>query len=179
MPKKNIIVGVTASIAAYKACELVRILMKKGFSIRCVMTEGAKKFVTPLTFEALSGNKVASEMFPAERATSAEHVSLADEADVMLVAPATADFIAKAAAGISDDILLCTLVAFRKPVVIAPAMNDGMFMNPIIREKIDYLRKKGYHFVDPVPGDLVCGREGMGHLAPVDKIVEKVLEVSG
>jgi len=137
------------------------------------MTSCAEQFITALTLETLTNKKVVRDMFslPIERAPA--HISLAEEADIILVAPASANMIAKCAAGISDDALSCTIAAADCPVIFAPAMNDKMFTNVILQEKIEYLKTKGYHFVDPVEGHLACGRTGMGHLAPIEQIVEK------
>lgn len=176
---KNILLGVTGSIASFKACDLIGLLRKAGYSVRCVMSRDAKWFVTPLTLEALTGKKVADDMFRTPGTRTPEHISLAEEADLILVAPATADVIGKVASGICDDILTCTICASDRPVMFAPAMNDKMFANPIVQDKIEYLRGKGYFFIDPVMGRLACDREGMGHLAPLEKIVEaaqKILE---
>ena len=170
---KNILLGVTGSIASYKACDLVGLLRKKGFSVRCVMSKDAEWFVTPLTLETLTGKNVVRKMFPPPEKKDPVHISLADEADLILIAPATADIIGKIASGISDDILCCTVFASDCPVVLAPAMNDKMYNNPVIQDKISYLRDKGYHFIDPVVGHLACGREGVGHLAPLDVIVKR------
>lgn len=169
----KIVLGVTASIAGFKACELIGLLRKKGYAVKCVMSPDAKWFVAPLTLETLSGEKVVSDMFSLPGERSPAHISLAEEADLILVAPATADIIAKVAAGICDDILTCTVCASSAPVVFAPAMNDNMYSNPVIQDKINYLRGKGYHFIDPVKGPLACGREGVGRLAPLETIVEK------
>ena len=174
---KRVLLGVTASIAAYKACDLVGMLQKKGFSVKCVMTPDAAKFVRPLVFETLTGQKVVTKMFKLPEKRSPEHISLAEDTDIILVAPATADIIGKIASGISDDILTCAICASQKPVVLAPAMNDNMFRNPIVQDKIQYLRKKGYHFIDPVEGHLACGRNGIGHLAPLDEIVRRVEKI--
>lgn len=173
MPGKNILLGVTGSIASFKACELIGLFRKEGWSVRCVMSRDATRFITPLTFETLTGKKVADDMFRSPEARIPGHISLADEADVVIIAPATADIIARIAAGICDDILTCTVCATDKPVLFAPAMNDKMFNNPVIQDKIRYLQEKGYNFADPVFGHLACGREGMGHLAPLETIVEE------
>lgn len=172
--KKNILLGVTASIASYKACEIIRLLQKKNFSVRCVMTKDAAQFITALTLETLSEQKVAIDLFSLPETKNPKHISLSDEADLILVAPATADTISKVAAGICDDILTCSICSSSAPVVFAPAMNDKMFANPIIQDKISYLKDKGYYFVDPVKGALACGREGTGHLAPLEDIVVQV-----
>jgi phosphopantothenoylcysteine decarboxylase/phosphopantothenate--cysteine ligase len=174
---KNILLGVTGSIAGYKACELISLLRKKDHSVRCVMSKDAKWFVTPLTLQTLSGKEVASKMFPPPDKHDPLHISLADEADLILIAPATADVIGKLASGVCDDILACTVFASDCPVVLAPAMNDKMYNNAIVQDKIAYLKKKGYHFVDPVVGHLACGREGIGHLAPLETIIKKVESV--
>ncbi len=176
---KNILLGVTGSIASYKACEIISQLRKEAYNVRCVMSKDAKWFVTPLTLETLSGQKVIDDMFRLPEGRDPVHISLADEADLILVAPATADIIGRVSSGICDDILSCVICACKKPVVFAPAMNDNMFTNPIIQDKIRYLKEKGYHFIDPVVGRLACGRDGIGHLAPVEKIlggVKKILE---
>jgi len=175
--KKNILLGVTASIAGFKACDLIGLLKKKGYSVRCAMSRDAKWFITPLTLETLTGKKVAKDMFELPEERDPVHVSLAEEADLILIAPATADIIGKIAAGVCDDILTCIVCASDKPVVFAPAMNDKMFTSPIVQDKIKYLREKGYHFIDPVEGHLACGREGMGHLAPLEKIIEGVEQI--
>lgn len=170
---KNILLGVTGSIAAYKACDLIRALKGKGHTVRCAMTPDAEHFVTPLTLETLSCEKVVHAMFRLPDNREPLHVSLADWADLILVSPATADIIGKVAGGICDDILSCTICATKAPVMFAPAMNDNMYVNPIIQDKIAYLKTKGYGFVGPVEGHLACGRTGIGHLAPVEKIVEE------
>jgi phosphopantothenoylcysteine synthetase/decarboxylase len=172
-PGKNILLGVTGSIACFKACDLVGLFRREGWSVRCAMSRDASRFITPLTMETLTGKKIAEDMFrmPEERIPG--HISLADEADIVVIAPATADIIARVAAGMCDDILACTVCATDRPVLFAPAMNDKMFNNPVIQDKIRYLEEKGYHFVKPVVGHLACGREGVGHLAPLDIIVEE------
>jgi phosphopantothenoylcysteine decarboxylase/phosphopantothenate--cysteine ligase len=169
---KNILLGITGSIASYKACDLISILRKKGHSVRCVMSKDAKWFITPLTLETLSGKEVVRKMFPPPEKRSTVHISLADEADLIIIAPATADIIGKIASGVCDDILACAVFASTCPVIFAPAMNDNMYNNPVIQDKIAYLRDKGYYFVEPVVGHLACDREGVGHLAPLEKIVE-------
>ncbi len=174
---KNILLGVTGSIAAYKACEIISLLKKKGHKVKCVMSTDAKWFVTPLSLEVLTGNTVACDMFARPEKRTTEHVSLSDEADVILVAPATADILGKVASGICDDMLACVICASERPVIFAPAMNDKMYKNPIVQDKIAYLKEKGYHFIEPVVGHLACGTEGMGHLAPVETIVEETLKV--
>jgi len=172
--KKNIVLGITGSIAAYKACELIGRLRKKGYSVQCVMTPDAEKFITALTLETLSEKKAVKDMFCSTESRDIAHISLAEWADLILVAPATADVLAKVAAGICDNILICAIATADCPVVFAPAMNEKMFNNSIIKEKIEYLKNKEYHFVEPVTGRLACGSSGIGRLAPLGKIVEKV-----
>ncbi len=174
---KKVLLGVTGSIAAYKACEIISLLRKKDIEVKCVMTPSAEKFITRLTLETLTDHKVAIDMFELPEERDPAHISLADEADLILVAPATANIIGKVASGICDDILSCTICASRSTVLFAPAMNDRMYTNPIVQENKQYLTKKGYLFVDPVEGHLACGRTGVGHLAPVEDIVKKVEEL--
>jgi len=180
MAGKNILLGVTGSIASFKACDLIGLLRRKGHSVRCVMSRYAKHFVTPLTLETLSGKKVIEDMFDLPETRDPAHISLAEEADIILVAAATADVIGKVASGICDDILTCVVCASDRPVLFAPAMNDRMFNNAIVQENIKYLKDKGYHFIGPVVGHLACGKDGIGRLAPLEEIVreaEKILAV--
>ena len=174
---KNILLGVTGSIAAYKACDLIGQLRKKGYTVKCVMSPDAEWFVTQMTLETLSGQKVVKDMFSLPETRNPVHISLSQQADLILVAPATADVIAKVAAGLCNDILTCAICAAESPVLFAPAMNDRMYNNPILQDKIGYLKEKGYGFVGPVTGHLACGYEGIGHLAPLDSIIEKVEEI--
>ena len=175
--KKKVLLGITASIAAYKACELVSLFKKQDFSVKCMMTLDACNFITPLTMETLTGQKVACEMFALPENRSPEHIALSEETDIILIAPATADIISKVAGGLCDDIVSCTVCASTKPVVFAPAMNENMYNNPIIQEKIQYLKDKNYYFIDPVEGNLACGKKGIGHLASTSKIVEEIKKI--
>ena len=168
---KNVLLAVTASIAGYKACEIISILRKKSYNVKCVMSKDAKWFITEMTLETLSGNKVVSEMFALPEKTTPVHISLVDEADIILVAPATADIIAKVSCGICDDIVSCTVCASDKPVIFAPAMNDKMYKNPIVQENIQKLKNVGYYFVGPMTGHLACNKQGEGHIAPPEEIV--------
>lgn len=172
--KKNVVLGVTGSIAAYKAAELTSMLVKRGYEVYVVMTQAATKFVTPLTFQTLSQHRVYVDMFEIPQDWEIGHVSLAQRADVILVAPATADFIAKLAAGLADDLLSATILATRAPVIIAPAMNVGMYENPIFQRSVSFLKKEGYFFVEPDEGRLACGASGKGRLASLEKIVAAV-----
>ena len=173
--QKQIILGVTGGIAAYKACDIIRLLQEKGINVTVVMTEAAKKFVTPLTFESLSQNQVYSEMFTQDMSSwDIEHISLAQKADILLIAPATANMIGKIACGIADDLLSCVAMATKALVIIAPAMNSAMYSNKIVQDNIYRLKKVGINFVDPVKGRLACGETGEGNLADVSVIVKKV-----
>lgn len=173
---KNILVGVCGSIAAYKAAEIVRQLVKKGWEVKVVMTEAATKFIAPLTFETLSGNPVYLRMFDNHR-TDEQHISLAEFADVLLVAPATANIIGKAASGICDDLLSCAICAFKGPVVFAPAMNCNMWENKIVAGNVKKLQDAGCRFIGPEKGELASGQEGMGRLASPEKIAAFIEEL--
>ncbi len=173
--KKKIILGVTGSIAAYKAADIASRLNQANMSVCVIMTEEAERFITPLTLQMLSCNKVYRDMFETTDSWDVEHVSLADTADLIVIAPATANVIAKLATGICDDLLMCTVTATKAKVLVAPAMNDGMYANPVVQENIKRLKKLGYKFVGPVKGRLACGRVGMGRLSDVDEIVKTAL----
>jgi phosphopantothenoylcysteine decarboxylase/phosphopantothenate--cysteine ligase len=172
--EKNIILGVTASIAIYKACDIVRKLTGEGFKLSVVMTQESTELIRPIVFQSLSGNKVYQGMFEAPDAWEIEHISLADKADLVLVAPATANIIAKVASGISDDLLTCVIAATKSPVLFAPAMNENMYKNKITQGNIKKLESFGYKFVGPAEGRLACGRSGLGCLASVEEIVRVV-----
>ncbi len=176
---REIILGVTGSIASYKACELISLLRKNGFAVTPVMTKEACEFITPKTLETLASNKVHIDLFSSPEEWDPLHTSLADRAEIVLIAPATANVIGKLANGICDDILTCVILSTKAPVLIAPAMNDNMYRNSILQDNIARLKKVGYRFCGPVRGHLVCGREGIGHLASVEAIVretKKILE---
>lgn len=167
---KTIVVGVTGGIAVYKAVELVRLLTKAGASVQVVMTRAATEFVTPLTFQTLSGNPVHTELFNLIQEQEIGHISLADRADALVIAPATANCIGKLANGIADDLLTTTVMATKAPVLLAPAMNVNMYENPVYQENEQKLRRLGYRFVDPEPGLLACGWQGKGRLASPEQI---------
>jgi phosphopantothenoylcysteine decarboxylase/phosphopantothenate--cysteine ligase len=175
--KKNVILGVTGSIAAYKAADVVRRLQDKGCDVTVMMTPGAEKFITPLTFEALTHRPVYRDMFMHEGAWDVAHVSLAKKADIFVIAPATADVIAKVACGFADDFVACTALTTKAPIVMAPAMNDDMFSNPVLQENITRLKERGVKFVTPREGKLACGTVGVGALADVDMIVKTVIDL--
>ena len=179
----HIVLGVTGGVAAYKAAELVRRLQQEGFSVEVVMTRAACEFVRPLTFAALSGKKVITDLFAeagggeANLDSAIEHIAVAQRADLLLVAPATADVLAKFSCGISDDFLSTLYLAATAPVVVAPAMNVNMWNHAATQENIERLRGRGVHVVQPDEGYLACGMTGAGRLAGQDAIVLKVREV--
>ena len=177
MPKKEIILGVTASIASYKACDIIRGLAEEGFRITVIMTEDAKEFITPLTLASLSRNRVYSKMFSDPESWDIEHISLADRASLILIAPATANIIHKLAVGACDDLLTCAVLAAKAPVMLAPAMNSYMYEHPLTQENIAKLKKIGYKFIAPQKGKLACGKIGIGHLAPVEDIVAEAKKI--
>ena len=172
--QRSIILGITGSIAAYKACDIVSLLTKKGHSVIVLLTKEAQEFVTPLTLQTLSRNKVITDMFALPETWSPVHTSLADAADIILIAPATAHAIGKLAHGLCDDIISCVVLAARAPVVIAPAMNEVMYQQPAVQENVALLKKRGYIFVGPVKGRLACGHEAIGHIAEPAAIVSEV-----
>ncbi len=169
---KQVILGVTGGIAAYKAVELLRLLTKAGADVHVIMTRSAQEFIAPLTFQTLSANPVHTELFNLIAEREIGHIALADRADLFIIAPATANVIGKIAAGIADDMLTTTVMATKAPVLIAPAMNVNMFTNPIYRDNEDKLRHYGYLFVPPETGALACGWEGEGKLAAPESIFE-------
>jgi phosphopantothenoylcysteine decarboxylase/phosphopantothenate--cysteine ligase len=167
----KVLLGVTGSIAAYKAAELVRLFQKRGDEVKVVMTEGATRFVTELTFRSLSQHPVAIEMFPETDTWRPDHISLGEWPDVFLVAPCTANVIAKMANGIADDLLTCTALAMMAPAVVAPAMNDRMWHHPATQANIETLDARGVTIVGVGTGDLACGYKADGRLADLDDIV--------
>ena len=178
----RITLGVTGGVAAYKAAELVRRLQQDGFTVQVVMTRGAREFVTPLTFAALSGQKVITDLFgdssggEANLESAIEHIAVAQRTDLLLVAPATADILAKFARGIADDFLTTLYLASTAPVVVAPAMNVNMWNHAATCENVELLRSRGVHIVDPAEGYLACGMTGAGRLAGQEAIVAAVRE---
>ncbi len=168
--------GVTGCIAAYKAVEVMRGLQKAGVSVQVVFTRSARRFVAPLTFEALSGQNVITDMFSSGRNLSIGHIHLAQEIQLLAVVPATANILGKFAHGIADDFLTTLYLSCPAPVLLAPAMNVEMWKHPAVRSSVDILQKRGHSFVNPEPGMLACGMEGEGRLAEVDVIVSGILE---
>ena len=171
---KKIVLGVTGGIAVYKAVDLVSRLRKQGAEVRVVMTEHARQFVTPLTFKEISGNAVATSMWNSNQEFNVEHIALANWADVFVVAPATANIIAKMAHGLADDLLSTTLLAAQAPIIVCPAMNTGMYENALTQENITCLKEHGVTVMAPATGFLACGTSGAGRLPEPCEIVEFV-----
>jgi phosphopantothenoylcysteine decarboxylase/phosphopantothenate--cysteine ligase len=173
--KKTVVIGVCGGIAVYKVLEIVSALKKKDVNIHVIMTEAAAEFVSPLSFQTMSQNLVSTDMFVEPKAWEIQHISLAQKADVMLIVPATANFIGKVSNGIADDLLTTTVMASKAPVLVAPAMNTGMYTNSILQENIARLKAHGYKFIDPAEGRLACGDTGVGKLADTGIICDCVL----
>lgn len=171
--RKNVIVGVTGSIAAYKACDIINGLRKDGFDVTTIMTGEAEQFITPLTLQSLSANRVYSDMFAKPADCDPVHISLAVKADLILIAPCSANVLGKIAAGICDDLLTCTVMSSKAGVLIAPAMNNNMYENKAVQENLKTLRARSFNLIGPIKGHLVCGTEGIGHLAEVDDIIKE------
>ncbi len=179
LTNKTIVLGVTGSIAAYKAADIASKLTQAGAKVRVVMTKSATELISPQTFSSLTGNRVATEMFGAPTDTTVWHISLAEAGDVVVIAPATANTIAKLAAGIADDVLSGTVLATTSPVVIAPAMHTAMFQNPATQENLAKLKARGFTIVEPEYGRLASGGMGLGRLANVEKIIGTIKQVLG
>lgn len=177
MKKPCVVLGVTGGIAVYKACELLRLLQKRGIDVFVVMTQNACRFVAPLTFETLSGHPVAVDTFDRPQTWEVEHIALAKRADLFLIAPATANIMGKMACGIADDMLSTTVMATRAPVLVAPAMNTGMWENAAVQQNVKMLRARGVEIVVPVSGHLACGDSGAGKLEDVAVIAERACEL--
>ena len=167
---KTVVLGVTGSIAAYKACELVRLFVKGGYDVHVVMTAHATEFVTPLTFRTLSRNPVPTALFGPADEWRPGHISLAEAADLVVVAPATANILAKMAHGIADDLLSSILLATKAPIVVAPAMNTGMYESPATQANFAALKARGVRFVEMGEGELACGTIGVGRMAEPEEI---------
>ncbi|MDD5476352.1 MAG: bifunctional phosphopantothenoylcysteine decarboxylase/phosphopantothenate--cysteine ligase CoaBC [Syntrophales bacterium] len=169
---KNILLGITGGIAAYKAAELVRMFVAREASVKAVMTANAEYFITPVTLETLTGNRVYSDTFKPTGERDIAHIGLAKWADMTVIAPATANIVGKIAAGIADDLLSTIMVTMKTPVLICPAMNTDMYSNPIFQNNLEKLSKGGFHILDAASGELACGTEGPGRLPPLEDIVE-------
>lgn len=171
---KHVVLGVTGSIAAYKAVELARLIIKRDRDVSVIMTRAATRFVGPVTFRTLTRNPVAVDMFEDPEAWRPEHVALAERADALLIAPCTANVIAKLAHGLADDILSCTALAATSPIIIAPAMNENMWANAATRENVELLRERQVRIVEPGTGDLACGSCGQGRMAAPEDILREL-----
>lgn len=176
---KNIVIGITGGIACYKACEIISYFKHKGVNVDVIMTKNATNFITPLTIETLSKNKVVIDMFEKKEHINVEHISLAKKADLFLIVPATANIIGKVANGIADDMLSTTIMATKAPVVFAPAMNNEMYNNAIVQDNIEKLKKYGYNFIEPEVGNLACGYVAKGKLAKKETIIKYLEEMEG
>ncbi len=179
MPSE-LIVGVTGGIAAFKTAALVSSLVQQGHGVTVVMTRSARKFVGPATFRALTGRPVATDVFERGQFPLGAHIELAEKADLMVVAPASADFLAKAACGLADDLLSTLVLSFEGPLLVAPAMNTAMWQKPSVQRNVETLRGDGVHFVDPQEGWQSCRRKGMGRLAEpadIEATIEQLLNV--
>lgn len=175
----NIILGVTGSIAAYKAADLTSLLVKRQGDVQVVMTRDAQQFITPLPFKTLSRHAVVTDLYDEEEGWKPTHIRLADEANLLLIAPATANIIAKLALGIADDALSCIALALspRAKILIAPAMNGKMWLHPATQHNVATLKARGVEFIGPEEGMLSCGYEGIGRLWPVEKVAERAMEL--
>lgn len=174
---KNIVLGITGGIACYKVCEIISYMVREGANVDVIMTKNATEFITPLTIETLSKNKVIIDMFEKKEHVEVEHISLARKADLMLIVPATANIIGKVANGIADDMLSTTIMATTSKVIFAPAMNNEMYNNKIVQDNIDKLKKYGYEFINPIEGNLACGYKAVGKLAKKETVIKYIKEV--
>jgi phosphopantothenoylcysteine synthetase/decarboxylase len=176
--KKHIILGVTGSIAAHKAADLTSLLTKQGFAVHVVLTADAQKFITPVPFRTLSRNAVVTDLFD-EQGWQPTHINLADEAALLLIAPATANTLAKLALGLADDALTCIALALnsKAKILIAPAMNGKMWQHPATQANVAVLKKRGAEFIGPEKGQLACGYEGIGRLWPVEQIAARTAKL--
>src|SRR6185503_7392483 len=175
---KNIVLGVTGSIAAHRAADLTSLLTKQGWAVHVVMTADAQKFITPLPFKTLSRSPVVTDLYDEEEGWKPAHIRLADEADLLLIAPATANTIAKLAHGLADDALGCIALALnpKAKILVAPAMNGKMWLHPATQQNVAVLKDRGAEFIGPEKGMLSCGYEGIGRLWPVDQVAARALE---
>ncbi|MBU2568191.1 MAG: phosphopantothenoylcysteine decarboxylase [Elusimicrobia bacterium] len=173
----NVLIGICGSIAAYKTCELVRELVRRDIRVKCVLTESAEKFITPLTLQTLSADRVYRSMFDEEYSYDPGHLSLAGWADVIVISPATANTIARIASGFADDLLTSVVLSAVCPVLICPAMNSNMWLNPVTQENVQTLIKRGYRFLGPEEGALACRENGIGRLVPTGKITGRIISI--
>lgn len=176
-PKFNVVLGVSGGIACYKSCEIARLLVQSECDVHVIMTRSAQQFVTPLTFQALTGNPVATELFDLQQDSSIGHIHLADQADIVVVAPATADCIARLSCGRADDVLMATVLATKAPVLVCPSMNVNMWNHPATQQNLGQIKKFGYKVIEPSVGYLACGWQGKGRLPEPEVIVLEALQV--
>jgi phosphopantothenoylcysteine decarboxylase len=178
--RANIVLGVTGSIAAFKAAEIASRLTKEGCDVHVVLTADAQRFITPVTFKPLSRNPVVTDLYDETEGWQPTHIKLADEADLLLIAPATANTLAKLALGLANDALSCIALALnpKAKVLLAPAMNGKMWLHPATQQNVAILKARGAEFIGPDEGLLSCGYEGIGRLWPVEKVVQRVLETA-
>ena len=179
LANKTIVLGITGGIAAYKAADIASKLTQAGARVEVVMTESAARFITPMTLRSLTGRPVVTDMFALTTEFSLEHIALAEAADVVVIAPATANIIAKLAAGIADDMLCCTVLATKAPIMVAPSMDVNMFQNAITQDNLTRLRARGFTIIDPAHGYLASGKIGVGRLAEVQTIIGSIKHVLG
>ncbi len=172
----EIVLGLTGSVGAYKVCDVIQELKRQGYSVTCIMSACAEKFIGKATLQALTAHKVYTELFD-DNSAEIVHTKLAGKADLVLVAPATANILGKYAQGLADDLLSCTLLATEAPVLMAPAMNVHMWNNPAVQRNVELLKTQGTHFVGPISGSLACGYDGIGHIAEASEIVAAVNNV--
>ncbi len=177
LQRKTVILGVSGGIAVYKVVELLRLYVKAGADVHVIMTKNAQEFVTPLTFQTLSGNPVHTDLFSLYQEQEIGHISLAERADIFVLAPATANVVGKIACGLADDLLTTSLMATKAPVLLAPAMNTNMYENPLYQRNEQVLLKLGYHLIEPASGSLACGQDGLGKLPEPEMILEKTQQV--
>ena len=174
---KTIVLGVTGGIAAYWAAEVIGVLKNREADVHVIMTKNATQFIRPLTLEAISGNRVLTDLFQFSSESEISYKSYAKRADLILVAPATANFIGKTANGLADDMVSTTIIETKAPVIICPAMNDKMWANKVVRENVKKLKKYGFYFVDPEYGEMACGGLGVGRLAGLESILGKLVAI--
>ncbi|WP_206026347.1 flavoprotein [Roseimicrobium sp. ORNL1] len=174
---KHILLGVTGSIAAYKAADLASQLVKQGCKVTCVMTKDSQQFITPLTLQVLSKQPVVTDLFDEKESWRPTHIGLADSANLLLIAPASANVLAAMAHGLANDALTTIALATRAPVLVAPAMNGKMWAHPATQKNVETLKSWGHHFIGPDDGMLACGYEGSGRLWPVEGVVARAMEV--
>ena len=176
---KHVLLGITGSVAAYKSADIASQLVKAGCKVTCIMTKDAQQFITPLTLQTMSKQPVVTDLFDEKESWRPTHIQLADGADLLLIAPATANVLAALAHGFSNDALTAIALATRAPLLVAPAMNGKMWTHPAVQQNAETLKSRGAQFIGPDEGMLACGYEGTGRLWPVDQIVAKTIDMLG